>query len=388
MLHEARTPTVKAAMSMASSVEIEEEAAAWLVKRQSGQWTAHDQAALDAWLASVPNRVAFIRLEGAWRRAERWKALGAGTRRGAVPEPADWKQSPFFDRRMPQERRDSEAEELGEARDNHENSALSAAHSDSQQLTRLISGSAASIHSSSKRRLVAVAATLLITALGAVAWFLWPAGSDYRTPVGGLASVPMSDGSKVTLNTNSEIHIALTEKERRVALDQGEAFFEVAKDPRRPFVVEAGNRRVIAIGTRFSVRREANDIRVVVTEGQVRVEQKGTRLEPPANLRAGDVARASEAGLMLQKRQLPEVEEALSWRTGYLVFHETVLAEAVAEFNRYNTRKIVIQDPEVAAFKFSGNLRSTNFEGFVRLLEEGFPISARLDGETIVLTKN
>jgi len=97
---------------------------------------------------------------------------------------------------------------------------------------------------------------------------LAPGGTRYSTPVGEIASVPMRDGSKVTLNTDSQIRVTLTDSERRVDLKYGEAFFEVSKDPKRPFVVNAGGKRVIAVGTQFSVRRDANDIQVVVTEGR------------------------------------------------------------------------------------------------------------------------
>ena len=104
--------------------------------------------------------------------------------------------------------------------------------------------------------------------------YLWPhGGSSFRTAIGAITAVPMSDGSKVTLNTDSQIHIAVTGHERRINLGRGEAFFEVAKDPNRPFVVVAGHCRVVAVGTQFSVWREADEVRVVVTEGRVRVER-------------------------------------------------------------------------------------------------------------------
>jgi len=78
--------------------------------------------------------------------------------------------------------------------------------------------------------------------------------------------------------------------------------------------------------------------------------------------------------------------EYLSWRSGYLVFHDVPLAEAVAEFNRYNVRKIEIDDSAVAAIKVSGKFRSTNFEAFVRLLEDGFPVRAQTTDDQIILT--
>src|SRR3981189_822736 len=97
-----------------------------------------------------------------------------------------------------------------------------------------------------------------------VGWTAWSQqGTSYRTAIGGIAAISMKDGSTVTLNTNSDIRVALSETERRVDLEKGEAFFEVAKDPNRPFVVRVGDQRVIAVGTKFSVRREPNHVRVI-----------------------------------------------------------------------------------------------------------------------------
>jgi transmembrane sensor len=218
-----------------------------------------------------------------------------------------------------------------------------------------------------------------------------PNGERYATPVGGLASVPMADGSKVTLNTDSQIRIALTDTERRVELGHGEAFFEVSKDPKRPFVVRAGDKRVIAVGTKFSVRRDGDDVEIVVTEGKVRVEDgamgEGSRVgSADVFLTPGSIARADEAGVLVQRKTLPEAEEQLSWRTGWLMFRDQELADAIAEFNRYNVSKIVIQDPAIASLRIEGNFRATNVEAFVRLLESGFPVRAEVRDDQILLT--
>src|SRR5258707_4032605 len=121
----------------------------------------------------------------------------------------------------------------------------------------------------------AAAALLIVgTAAGAAWYFSTDHTSSYRTQIGALATVPLSDGSKVTLNTDSQIHVELNPTMRRVKLDQGEAFFEVSKDGARPFVVEIADKRVIAVGTQFSVVRDNNDIRVFVTEGRVWIDRR------------------------------------------------------------------------------------------------------------------
>jgi len=196
----------------------------------------------------------------------------------------------------------------------------------------------------------------------------------------------MKDGSTVTLNTNSDIRVALNETERRVDLERGEAFFEVAKDPNRPFIVRIGDQRVIAVGTKFSVRREPNHVRVIVTEGRVRVEHS----EPhqPADvalISAGAVAVAGAAGVLVQDKSLSDAEERLSWRQGIVVFRESLLSDAVAEFNRYNTRQIYIEDPALGSMRIGGHFRTHNAEGFVRLLAEAFPIRVEDDESRIVL---
>lgn len=360
---------------MQPSDQVEKRAAEWLARRDGGDWAAHDQAELDRWLdESSAHTVAYIRLEAAWKRADRLKALGAGFPKGKVPTPEEFNLSPFFDDRIAGTPKSRDAPYLGSVR-------------------------------RYPTVFVRLAASLLL-AFALSAWYFWPSAPDYKTPVGGRASVPMVDGSKVTLNTDSAIRVAVTEREREVRLDQGEAFFEVAKDPKRPFVVSVGNKRVIAVGTKFSVRRIKSDIQIVVTEGTVRIESTSTPLHLkevdaagsalPGHdagaattefpLIAGSIARATEDDLLVQSATIPQAEESLSWRTGYLIFRETTLADAVAEFNRYNLTKIVVDDPSVASIRLSGKFHTTDFEAFIRLLEGGFPIHAQHSQEQIILT--
>jgi transmembrane sensor len=334
--------------------QIDAAASAWLIRRDSESWSAADQACFEEWLnVSALNRVAFLRLELVWDDAARLKALGAGVPGDKPPPPGHWNLTPFFDSALP----DSQPE------------------TESRRRTF---------------RLVAAAALLLTVSIGAYVGLI-PHGELYATPIGGLASVPMADGSQVTLNTDSQIRIALSDTERRVELGHGEAFFEVSKDAARPFIVRAGNKRVIAVGTKFSVRREGDVVQIVVTEGKVRVEDRapahGYRVDGSADvfLTPGSIARADESGVLVQRKTLPEAEQQLSWRNGVLMFRDQTLGEAAAEFNRYNVQKIVIQDPTVAALKIEGNFRATNVEAFVRLLEGGFPVRAEKHADQIVV---
>lgn len=347
---------------MDSLARTKDVAAQWVARRDSERWSQSDEADLEAWLnASTGNRIAFLRLQAAWEDANRLKVLGAGVKAGVVPSSEHWNTSPFFKHIARSEGALPEARHAFAPRGDH--------------------------NVIPKVTAWALAASALVIAV-LLAWNRgYFEGNAYSTPVGGLAAVPLPDGSKVTLNTDSEIRVAVTDKERRIELKQGEAFFEVAPEVSRPFVVNAGDKRVIAVGTRFSVRKNATDIRVVVTEGTVRVEQESDSADTAVTqLSAGSVARARDAHVAVQERSVPEVEELLSWRTGFLVFHETSLAEAVEEFNRYNTRKIVIEDPAVAGLRISGNLRATNVDAFAQLLEDGFPVTVQRHVDRISLS--
>lgn len=362
---------------MASSREIEHTAATWLARRDADAWSGPDQRQLDAWLdASVAHRVAFLRLDAAWRQSDRLKALGAGVPAGVVPARGAWARSPFSDHESHPAATDASPRPV---QAHAAPSRRFASHSPKLRRTRLL-------------RYGAVAATVLIAASLALGWRHYSAVDQaiYHTATGDLQEVPLADGSTATLSSDSRIVVSLSHGERHVDLQQGEAFFAVAKDPGRPFVVSADGRRVTAVGTRFAVRRDAADLRVVVTEGLVRLESDrrpdGHR-QPTTLLPAGSMALASDAGVVVTTGSVQRAEEYLSWRSGFVSFHDTPLATAAAEFNRYNTRKIVIGDDAVAAMRVGGNFRWSNTDAFVRLLVQGFPVKARQQGDSIVLTR-
>lgn len=344
---------------MESSEPIEQRAAEWLSRRDSDSWNERDEADLEHWLEeSTAHQVAYLRLETAWRRADRFQSLGAGFPPGQVPTPDQFNLSPFF--------REPSATGPPPVK--------------------------------THRKLVLVATTSVLALLVATLAYLWPSGPNFRTPVGATASVAMPDGSAVTLNTDSAIRLQLTPHQRQVRLDRGEAFFAVAKDPDRPFVVLAGDKRVTAVGTQFSVRRIGPDIRVLVTEGAVRIDELPpltSRVTSPLTSRqpeslssvaAGNLASTQGDAILVQPKPLSEAEASLSWRSGYLIFHEDTLNDAVAEFNRYTGRPIVIQDAAVGSIRLSGKFRTTECEAFIRILEGGFSIHAERTDHEIILT--
>lgn len=346
---------------MASSREIEQVAAAWLARRDAGGWSARDQQQLDAWLdEAVAHQVAFLRLDAAWRQSGRLQALGAGMAPGVVPARGSWAHASHGEDEAPATTRDrAEGNRAGSHR---------------------------------WLRLFAAAAMLALVVSLALGWRHYTAvdQASYQTAIGGLQEVPLADGSTVTLSSDSRMLVTLSHGERHIDLQRGEAFFAVAKDRARPFVVSTGSRRVIAVGTRFAVRRDAADLRVVVTQGLVRLESDnrpdGER-QPTTLLPAGSIATASDAGVVVRSGPVQQAEEYLSWRSGFVSFHDTPLATAAAEFNRYNTRKIVIGDASVGNMRVGGNFRWSNTDAFVRLLAQGFPIRAQQQGDNIVLRR-
>lgn len=348
-----------------SAESIEDAAAAWFCKRDSGNWSAEDQAGFAAWLSqSTAHRVAWLRLQAAWKGAARMQALGAGIPRGEVPPPGHWGNDRFLGGKSP-----SEQKPTAQPSPLLENDVQAPKV---RRFKALRSGLAATV-------ILALGVTLYIQAVHGP----W-AASRYATPVGGRETVSLADGSRVTLNTDTQIRVDFSGKERRVDLSKGEAFFAVAKDPARPFIVYVDDKRVTAVGTEFSVRRVADDIQVVVTEGRVKLEQGSARAQvrklvgladrPATLLVAGAVARTARSDVLVQDGSAPEVEQLLSWRSGYLVFEAMTLADAVAEFNRYNTRKIVIDDPSLAALRIGGNFRASNTDAFLWLLQSAFRV--------------
>jgi len=338
---------------------IEDVASQWLIRRDSGHWTDADQQRLDEWLAaSTLHRVTFLRLEWTWSEAGRLKALAAGRDADLPPPRGRWNLSPFFDLKR-------------------------AGRYAGVAATRL---SSTWVKGMKRWRMLATAACLILS-LAVGAYFaqrlLGLRAGYFATPIGGIEQIPLADGSSVTLNTDSQIQLKFTDTERLVELKRGEAFFHVAHDTRRPFVVAVDGRRVIAVGTRFSVRREAQDVGVVVTEGTVRVDDVGTTF-----LTAGSVASASDAGVLVKHESINSARERLAWRSGVLMFRDRTLSDAVAEFNRYNHTQLVISDPRVAAIRIEGNFRATRVEAFVRLLEAGFPLRAIRHGDEIELMAN
>jgi transmembrane sensor len=207
----------------------------------------------------------------------------------------------------------------------------------------------------------------------------------YGTTLGEIRRVPMGDGSVAAINTDSELEVNMRSRLRAVKLERGEAWFEVAKDPERPFVVESGPVRVRAVGTAFSVRKREAGSDILVTEGVVEVWTKDGKT-PPRRVAAGQrVFAENDVGVLTPPEADADLGRQLAWRDGQIVLDGQTLAEAAAEFNRYNDRKIEVADTRLADERFVGWFRTNDPEGFAQAAATTFNGKVSLRRDAIVL---
>ena len=226
-------------------------------------------------------------------------------------------------------------------------------------------------------------AAMAAAAVGAIALPSLLGGRRYRTDVGESRRVPLADGSLAAINTDTEIDVAFDDQRRAVRLDRGEAWFQVAKDPARPFVVAVGEVQVRAVGTAFSVRRRAMGVEVLVTEGVVEVSN-GNGVARKVSSGNRIFVRQNGAPARPLHRPL-EMDRALAWRQGQIALDGDTVSAAVAEFNRHNARKIVITDPRLEGRRVVGWFHTNEPESFARAvaLSEGADIN--VSGDAIML---
>ncbi|MBK8858784.1 MAG: FecR domain-containing protein [Opitutaceae bacterium] len=258
-----------------------------------------------------------------------------------------------------------------------------------------------------RRRLLrfALPAVLVLAAAVVVGLFLIrpgavPANDEIAGSAHTLALIEqreLSDGSVIELNRGAVVTEHFTAGQRLVRLVRGEAHFKVAKDAARPFVVEAAGVAVRAVGTAFNVRLGAASVEVLVTEGRVQVADavRGQSLlgaqvdgQPPV-LAAGQSATvdlAPTAVPQVATVSQAEIEQRLAWQPRLLDFTDTPMPEIVAEFNRRNPVRLILDDAALEQMRLSAAFRSDNVDGFVRLMESDFGLRAewRNNGEILL----
>ncbi len=249
----------------------------------------------------------------------------------------------------------------------------------------------------SRRTLVGGAvAALVVAAAGTATWRYLGDVDLHHTRTGERRTITLADGSRIHLNTASAVEVALRKSSRTVRLIKGEALFEVAHDPGRPFLVEAGSARLRAIGTAFNVRIRDSVVELTVTEGVVAVaEAKGQsgsavhRVNAPRAVAGGGAVIGS--GAMAPTALDPAIlRQRTAWQDGVIELDGETLAQAVAEFNRYRGPPIVIGDPRLANLRVGGRFETDEADKFLTAVEASFPVQAipAADGGVLLVTKS
>jgi transmembrane sensor len=355
------------------NAQIYEEACEWFVEFRDREPEQSKRREFDRWLRASPEHLsAYLEIAGIWSAAP-----------GLDPEHR-WT-------------RDRLVEDAGPARDNVITFLSGVAKDSPVPAPRAKWGA--------RRLAVALGAISFATAtLGTLAWL--NSNDSYDTVVGEQRSVTLPDGSTVDLNSRSSIEIHYSQRSREISLLEGQALFSVAKDPSRPFIVSSGHSRVRAVGTQFDVNRKAGGTVVTVLEGRVSIigNSPSNVGGPEAESRGPENASAPQSGsaevvlaaggqvvitdASVVKRPNPNVAGAIAWRQRRLVFDSATLVEVAEEFNRYNTRQLVIQDPDLHSFHISGVFSSTDPASLIRFLRERPEVKVIETASEIRVTKN
>lgn len=316
-----------------SATELDMQAADWLQRQNFWNWSESDQAELDAWLAeSRAHRVAYWRQKAVWSNAQRLTAL-----RSSIEMPAQ-----------------SNAPNLS--------------------FFRTIPNAF---------RIAAVVGVVAVAGVIAAKFILKPQERVYSTPVGGHETIAFADGTKIELNTNTVLRARMTTESRTIWLERGEAFFQVRHDAAHPFTVVAQGHRITDLGTKFAVRQGVSSLEVTLLEGKIRFagEKRSAVLMP------GETAIATGNSFSVTKEPAQSLSDQLSWRRGVLVFKYQTLADVAAEFNRYNSKKIIIADPGAGNLMIFGKFRTQDVDLFTRVTQKALGLNVRDEGDQILISR-
>lgn len=223
---------------------------------------------------------------------------------------------------------------------------------------------------------VALAATVVIS-MGVLLFAVsYSDPSRLTTEIGEQRIVVLEDGSRLELNTNSEVYVRYSDSVRELELVRGELLIGVRKDPARPFIVRTDQAIVKALGTQFNVYRRKNTTEISVVEGLIEVDwftpsrvKRGasTHELEPIRLIAGQGAVVAEDSTEPQP-SLVDTERATAWTKQRLSFNDATVASVAAEFNRYNRNQLIVRDPELAKRRISGIFDVNDPSAFIALL--------------------
>ena len=237
-------------------------------------------------------------------------------------------------------------------------------------------------------RVAAALVVLSAIGVGTAKYLSRPDGTIYATGVGGHKTITLTDGTRIELNTDTTLRIALKDDQRNVVLDKGEAFFQVAHDAAHSFVVTVGNHRVTDLGTKFVIRRDASEVKVSLVEGRAQFERTDAALaSKPTILTPGDVLVATANTFTVTRKPVRELDNTIAWRRGALIFFHTTLADAAEEINRYNDQKVVIADADAARLQINGTFPANNVRLFGRVAHVVLGVSVENRGGEVVISR-
>lgn len=226
--------------------------------------------------------------------------------------------------------------------------------------------------------LVGSATATVVAAVGTAIWRYAQDVELYRTQLGERRDIRLADGSRIHLNTASTVEVSLRKDSRRIHLVRGEALFEVAHDPSRPFLVDAGAAKLRAVGTAFNVRIREAVVELTVTEGVVAVAEDAAAVRriDARHVAAGDGA-VIRSGAVAPTSLNPDLlRQRVAWQDGVIELDGETLSQAVDEFNRYRARPIIIGDPRLANLRVGGRFEVDEASKFLTAVEGSFPVQA------------
>ena len=251
------------------------------------------------------------------------------------------------------------------------------------------------------RMVASISVIAVLLTLAAPTMIDWATGSTpyFSTAVAQQRTEVLQDGSVITLGGATQVAIRFSRDARLVALEKGEAFFQVAQDTQRPFSVLIGDSEVRAIGTAFNINRRDNNITVSVIHGTVDVSRQGGEID----LDAGDVAISqlqqrleqgqelviSQEGTVRRDNTADVFERAVAWREGRLAYINERLEYVLQDINRYSAQKIVIGDWELGDLRYTGTVFSNDVEAWLKGLERAFTLrTLEVDGRMVLVREN
>ncbi|WP_446810633.1 FecR family protein [Methylomonas sp. 2BW1-5-20] len=310
-------------MTNSTDPQLFEQAGRWVLKLHNTASSDTERRAFKAWLASDPRHLP------AYRHAESlWRSFDASSQQPADPQ-------------------------LVNAR---------ARFREAQKQTQ----------KPRRAHLRGIALVTLLIAATPLSW-QWLNTTTYTTAKGQRLRIILSDGSKIELNTDSQLRVKDTWHSRQATLEQGEAMFDVVHDPMKPFEVAAAAGRIRDVGTRFNVSRWHDTTTVSVLEGEVEVSTASSTLREL--LLPGRQISYDQRGSLSAQAKF-DAGEVTAWQRDLLVFNNTPLADALNQLSRYHNVELRLADPSLGSLKVSGDFPSKNLDAALQVISAALPVKA------------